>query len=75
MWSTVLEHCILFSSVAALTGPPGSASYTAANAVLDGHAATFLAQGMLLLCVLVWKGLGGALGQVLRVLAANSMLS
>ena len=43
-----LEHCMLFSSVAALTGPPGSASYAAANAALDGRAATLLAQGVLL---------------------------
>ncbi len=49
-----LMGCLLYSSVAALTGPPGSASYAAANAALDVLAAGCLAQGALA-CLIMFR--------------------
>ena len=40
-------HALLFSSIAALTGPAGSANYAAANAVCDSLASQAQAQGTL----------------------------
>jgi uncharacterized membrane protein len=41
-----LDKVILFSSIASLTGPAGSATYAAANAVLDVAASSFTATGI-----------------------------
>ena len=41
-----MESMVLFSSIAAVTGPAGSANYAAANASVDGIATQLLSQGM-----------------------------
>lgn len=40
-----LQQCLLFSSIAAVTGPAGSSSYAAANAALDVAAEQLQSQG------------------------------
>ena len=45
MSSSPLAAAILFSSIASLTGPAGTANYAAANAVLDACAQDLQAQG------------------------------
>ena len=42
-----MKHAALFSSIAAVTGPAGSANYAAANASVDSMAAQLQSEGVL----------------------------
>jgi len=41
-----VSHAVMFSSIAALTGPAGSANYAAANAAMDNLCHSQQSQGM-----------------------------
>ncbi|KAL4457259.1 hypothetical protein ABPG75_012124 [Micractinium tetrahymenae] len=55
-----LQHCLLISSIAAVTGPAGSSSYAAANAALDAAAERLQLQGLAGSSVQwgAWAGIG-----------------
>lgn len=55
-----LAHAVLFSSIAAVTGPAGSANYAAANALLDATSSRLSSQGMQSVSIQwgAWSGLG-----------------
>eukprot|EP00951_Prasinocladus_malaysianus_P019213 scaffold155165_cov45-Prasinocladus_malaysianus.AAC.1 len=67
-----VESCVMYSSIAALLGSPGQASYAAANAALDGLMAELQSQGRCGVSV-QWGGLSGG-GMAVRDAGTAALL-